>query len=125
MSPDDKKVNKNKKRQKRHMRMRNKIQGTPERPRLNVFRSSTNIYAQVIDDSQGFTIASASSKDKEITEKINGLNKTEAAKIVGQEVAKKAMEKGVETVIFDRGGYLYHGRVKSLADGARESGLKF
>ena len=120
-----KKVNKNKKRQKRHMRMRNKIQGTPARPRLNIFRSSTNIYAQVIDDSQGFTIASASSKDKEITEKINGLNKTEAAKIVGQEVAKKAMEKGVETVIFDRGGYLYHGRVKSLADGARESGLKF
>jgi len=120
-----KKVNKNKNRQKRHMRMRNKIQGTPERPRLNVFRSSTNIYAQVIDDSQGFTVASASSKDKEIIEKINGLNKTEAAKIVGQEVAKKAMDKGVETVIFDRGGYLYHGRVKSLADGARESGLKF
>lgn len=120
-----KKVNKNKNRQKRHMRMRNKIQGTPERPRLNIFRSSNNIYAQVIDDSQGFTITSASSKDKEITEKINGLNKTEAAKIVGQEVAKKAMEKGVETVIFDRGGYLYHGRVKSLADGARESGLKF
>ena len=120
-----KKVNKNKKRQKRHMRMRNKIQGTPERPRLNIFRSSKNIYAQVIDDSQGFTVASASSKDKEIIEKINGLNKTEAAKIVGQEVAKKAMDKGVETVIFDRGGYLYHGRVKSLADGARESGLKF
>lgn len=120
-----KKVNKNKNRQKRHMRMRNKIQGTPERPRLNVFRSSKNIYAQVIDDSQGFTVASASSNDKEIIEKINGLNKTEAAKIVGQEVAKKAMEKGVETVIFDRGGYLYHGRVKSLADGARESGLKF
>ncbi|SHJ66578.1 LSU ribosomal protein L18P [Dethiosulfatibacter aminovorans DSM 17477] len=120
-----KKVNKNKKRQKRHMRLRNKIQGTPERPRLNVFRSSKNIYAQVIDDSQGFTIASASSNDKEIIEKINGLNKTEAAKIVGQEVAKKAMDKGIETVIFDRGGYLYHGRVKSLADGARESGLKF
>ena len=120
-----KKVNKNKKRQKRHMRLRNKIQGTPERPRLNIFRSSMNIYAQVIDDTQGFTIASASSKDKEIAEKVNGLNKTEAAKIVGQEVAKKAMEKGVETVIFDRGGYLYHGRVKSLADGARESGLKF
>lgn len=120
-----KKVNKNQKRQKRHMRMRNKIQGTPERPRLNVFRSSKNIYAQVIDDSKGFTIASASSNDKEIIEKINGLNKTEAAKIVGQEVAKKAMDKGIETVIFDRGGYLYHGRVKSLADGARESGLKF
>jgi large subunit ribosomal protein L18 len=120
-----KKVNKNKKRQKRHMRLRNKIQGTPERPRLNIFRSSMNIYAQVIDDTQGFTIASASSKDKEIAEKVNGLNKTEAAKIVGQEVAKNAMEKGVETVIFDRGGYLYHGRVKSLADGARESGLKF
>jgi large subunit ribosomal protein L18 len=120
-----KKVNKNKKRQKRHMRLRNKIQGTPERPRLNIFRSSMNIYAQVIDDTKGFTIASASSKDKEIAEKINGLNKTEAAKIVGQEVAKKAMEKGIDTVIFDRGGYLYHGRVKSLANGARESGLKF
>jgi large subunit ribosomal protein L18 len=120
-----KKIDRNKSRQKRHMRMRNKIQGTPERPRLNVFRSASNIFAQLIDDINGVTIVSASSIDKGIKEKVNGLNKTETAKIVGQEIAKVAIDKGFETVVFDRGGYLYHGRVKSLADGARESGLKF
>ncbi|MBN2287544.1 MAG: 50S ribosomal protein L18 [Tissierellales bacterium] len=120
-----KKTPRNKTRQKRHLRTRNKIQGTPERPRLNVFRSTTNIYCQVIDDISGTTLASASSLDKDIKEKVNGLNKTEAAKIVGQELAKKSIEKGIDQVVFDRGGYLYHGRVKSLADGARESGLKF
>ncbi|MBV1758760.1 MAG: 50S ribosomal protein L18 [Dethiosulfatibacter sp.] len=120
-----KKINRNKNRQKRHYKMRNKIQGTPERPRLNVFRSSSNIFAQVIDDIKGVTIAAASTLDNDIKEKVSGLNKTEAAKIVGQEIAKKSKDKGIEAVVFDRGGYLYHGRVKSLADGARESGLKF
>lgn len=120
-----KKIDRNKNRQKRHYKMRNKIQGTPERPRLNVFRSSSNIFVQVIDDTKGVTIAAASTLDKDIKEKVNGLNKTEAAKIVGQEIAKKSIDKGIEAVVFDRGGYLYHGRVKSLADGARESGLKF
>lgn len=120
-----KKIDRNKNRQKRHYKMRNKIQGTPERPRLNVFRSASNIFAQLIDDINGVTIVSASSIDKGIKEKVNGLNKTETAKIVGQEIAKVAIDKGFETVVFDRGGYLYHGRVKSLADGARESGLKF
>jgi len=105
--------------------MRNKIQGTPERPRLNVFRSSSNIFVQVIDDTKGVTIAAASTLDNDIKGKVSGLNKTEAAKIVGQEIAKKSIDKGIEAVVFDRGGYLYHGRVKSLADGARESGLKF
>lgn len=120
-----KKTNRNKNRQKRHYKMRNKIQGTPERPRLNVFRSSSNIFVQVIDDTKGVTIAAASTLDNDIKEKVSGLNKTEAAKIVGQEIAKKSKDKGIEAVVFDRGGYLYHGRVKSLADGARESGLKF
>jgi large subunit ribosomal protein L18 len=120
-----KKINRNKNRQKRHYKMRNKIQGTPERPRLNVFRSSSNIFVQVIDDTKGVTIAAASTLDNDIKEKVSGLNKTEAAKIVGQEIAKKSIDKGIEAVVFDRGGYLYHGRVKSLADGARESGLKF
>ncbi|MDP3388017.1 MAG: 50S ribosomal protein L18 [Eubacteriales bacterium] len=120
-----KKIDRNKNRQKRHYKMRNKIQGTPERPRLNVFRSSSNIFVQVIDDTKGVTIAAASTLDNDIKEKVSGLNKTEAAKIVGQEIAKKSIDKGIEAVVFDRGGYLYHGRVKSLADGARESGLKF
>ncbi|HBH11897.1 MAG: LSU ribosomal protein L18p (L5e) [Clostridiales bacterium 38_11] len=120
-----KKINRNKNRQKRHYKMRNKIQGTPERPRLNVFRSSSNIFVQVIDDTKGVTIAAASTLDNDIKGKVSGLNKTEAAKIVGQEIAKKSIDKGIEAVVFDRGGYLYHGRVKSLADGARESGLKF
>jgi large subunit ribosomal protein L18 len=120
-----KKVNRNQKRVNRHNKIRNKIVGTPERPRLNVYRSSKNIYAQVIDDVTGTTITSASTKDKEIVAKVTELNKTEAAKLVGAEVAKKANEKGIKSVVFDRGGYLYHGRVKSLADAARENGLEF
>jgi len=120
-----KKVDRNKKRVDRHNKIRNKIVGTPERPRLNVYRSSTNIYAQIIDDVTGTTIASASTKDKEIVAKVTELTKVDAAKVVGAEVAKRAVEKGIKSVIFDRGGYLYHGRVKSLADGARENGLDF
>lgn len=112
----------NKARLKRHRRVRAKISGTAACPRLNVFRSSKHIYAQLIDDVNGVTLVSASSMEKDFEG--NGGNK-EAAKKVGQLVGKRAVEKGIETVVFDRGGYLYHGRVKELADGARESGLKF
>jgi large subunit ribosomal protein L18 len=120
-----KKVDQNKNRLKRHYRMRNKIEGTPERPRLNVYRSSKHIYAQVIDDATGVTLASASTQDKEIRDQLAELTKSDAAKLVGQLVGKRAKENGINTVVFDRGGYLYHGRVKLLADGARESGLEF
>ncbi|MBQ5795567.1 MAG: 50S ribosomal protein L18 [Kiritimatiellae bacterium] len=106
----------------RHKRVRGKISGTAEMPRLSVYRSTNHIYAQVIDDVKGVTLCSASSLDKEIKEK--GGNK-EGAKLVGQLIAKVALEKGIETVVFDRGGYLYHGRVKEVAEGAREAGLKF
>lgn len=116
------KIDKNASRKKRHMRIRNKISGTTERPRLNVFRSSKNIYAQIIDDSKGLTLVSASSLDKDFN--MSGGNK-EAAKKVGKMIAKKAIEKDVKEVVFDRGGYIFHGRVKELAQGAREGGLKF
>ncbi len=109
-------------RKKRHFRVRKKIAGTGACPRLNVFRSANHIYGQIIDDDAGVTLVAASSLDKDLTEK--GGNK-EAAKIVGQSIAKKALEKGITTVVFDRGGYLYHGRVKEFADGAREGGLQF
>ncbi len=115
-----KKPDSNKARLKRHMRIRKNISGTAERPRLNVFRSLKNIYAQIIDDEQGVTIAAASSMDIEGY----GGNK-EAAKEVGKLVAAKALEKGVKTVVFDRGGYIYHGRIAELAEGAREGGLEF
>ncbi|MCD6435757.1 MAG: 50S ribosomal protein L18 [Clostridiales bacterium] len=120
-----KKVNKNKNRQARQIRVRKKVLGTPERPRLNVYRSTTNIYAQVIDDVNGNTLVSASSLDKELQGQFNNGSNKEAAKLVGQLVGKKALEKGIETVVFDRAGYQYHGRVKELADAAREAGLKF
>ena len=110
---------------KRHFRVRKNISGTPERPRLNVFRSLSNIYAQVIDDTTGKTLVSASSLDKEIKESIaNGGNKA-AAREVGKLVAKKALDAGIKAVVFDRGGYVYHGRVQELAEGAREGGLEF
>ena len=114
--------NTNAQRLKRHKRVRGKISGTPECPRLNVFRSEANIYAQIIDDVNGVTLAAASTLDKEITG--NGSN-CEAAKQVGTLVAARAKAKGVETVVFDRGGYVYHGRVQALAEGAREGGLQF
>ena len=117
-----KRPNTNAQRLKRHKRMRAKISGTPEMPRLNVFRSEANIYAQVIDDVNGVTLASASSLDKAI-EGYGG--NIAAATAVGKLVAERAKAKGIETVVFDRGGYLYHGRVKALAEGAREGGLKF
>ena len=112
----------NAQRLKRHKRVRGKISGTPERPRLNVFRSETNIYAQIIDDVAGKTLVSASSLDKAI--KGSGSN-CEGAKKVGLLVAERAKAAGITTVVFDRGGYVYHGRVQALADGAREGGLKF
>ena len=116
------KPDKNKARLKRHKRVRSKISGTAECPRLNVFRSTNNIYAQLIDDVKGVTLAAASSLDKEIEG--NGGNK-EAARKVGALIAKKAADKGITDVVFDRGGYIFHGRVKELAEGAREGGLNF
>ena len=107
-------------RQKKHWRTRNKIKGTAERPRLAVFRSTQHIYAQIIDDTVGNTLVSASTLDV----KVDG-TKTDAAKAGGEAVAKKALEKGIDKVVFDRGGNLYHGRIKALADGAREAGLDF
>jgi large subunit ribosomal protein L18 len=110
---------------RRHRRVRATISGTPERPRLNVFRSLGQIYAQVIDDVAGHTLASASTIDRELRGQVEGKPKTEAAKLVGELVAKRAQAAGVKQVVFDRGGYKYHGRVKALADGAREAGLEF
>ena len=115
-------VNKNAMRLKRHIRVRGKISGTPECPRLNVFRSNANIYAQLIDDVNGVTLASASTLDKEFE---GATGNVEAAKKVGLVLAERAKAKGIEDVVFDRGGYLYHGRVAALAEGAREGGLNF
>ena len=117
-----KRPNTNAQRLKRHKRVRGKLAGAPEMPRLNVFRSEANIYAQVIDDVNGVTLASASSLDKAI-EGYGG--NVAAANAVGKLVAERALAKGIESVVFDRGGYLYHGRVQALAEGAREGGLKF
>jgi large subunit ribosomal protein L18 len=117
-------IKKKEPREKRHIRVRKKVRGTAERSRLNVFRSTKHIYAQVIDDASGKTIVSASSLDKELKGKVKGGN-VDSAKLVGQLVAKRAADKGIKTVVFDRGGYLYHGRIKALADSAREGGLKF
>ena len=115
-------INKKAMRCRRHVRVRGKISGTSERPRLNVFRSNANIYAQIIDDVNGVTLASASSLDKAIEGYGGNLA---AATAVGKLVAERAKAKGIENVVFDRGGYLYHGRVQALAEGAREGGLKF
>ena len=112
----------NKARLKRHLRVRGKITGTPERPRLNVFRSAKHIYAQLIDDVNGVTLAAAGSNEKDF--ELNGGN-CEGARKVGQLIAERAAAKGITEVVFDRGGYIYHGRVKELAEGAREGGLKF
>ncbi len=116
-------LSKSKRRDRIRFRIRKSVSGTQQRPRLAVFRSNKEIYAQLIDDVSGNTITAASSRDKDID--ASKVNKTEAAKLVGQAIAEKAMKAGVEQVTFDRGGYLYHGRVKSLAEGAREGGLKF
>lgn len=116
-------MNKLVKRQKIRYRIRKKVSGTSQKPRLSVFRSNTDIYVQLIDDVNGKTLAAASSRDKDIA--AQKVTKTEKSKLVGQVIARKATELGITTVVFDRGGNLYHGRVKSVADGAREGGLQF
>jgi len=119
------KIDKNSERIKRHKRIRNKISGTPERPRLSVYRSSKHIYAQIIDDVNGVTLVAASTMEKAIAEAVKEMTKSEQAKYVGGELGRRALEKGVNTVVFDRSGYLYMGRLEALADGAREAGLQF
>ncbi|WP_394239244.1 50S ribosomal protein L18 [Niallia oryzisoli] len=117
------KADKNAVRKKRHARVRSKLSGTAARPRLNVYRSNKHIYAQLIDDVNGVTLASASTLDKEVS--VESASNSDAAVKIGELVAKRAVEKGITSVVFDRGGYLYHGRVKALADAARENGLEF
>lgn len=119
------KKSRNAARLRRHVRVRQNVSGTSQRPRLNVFRSLSEIYAQVIDDESGNTIVSASTIDMNLRSDMEGKNKTEQARLVGEVLAKRAKEKGISEVVFDRGGYRYMGRVKALAEGARESGLRF
>ncbi len=119
------KENKNAQRKHRHLRVRKKVSGTKECPRLNVYRSTSHIYAQIIDDVAGITLVSASTMEKSIADSLKGKTKSEQAFIVGEDIAKKAKKKGIKTVVFDRAGYLYIGRVKSLAEGARSAGLEF
>lgn len=120
-----KKIDKNQERLNRHKRVRRKLSGTEARPRLCVYRSLSQIYAQIIDDENQKTLVSASTLEKEIKQLCEGKSKSEQAKIVGQEIAKRALKKKIKEVVFDRGGYIYIGRVQALADGAREAGLKF
>jgi large subunit ribosomal protein L18 len=120
-----KSISKNKIRQRKHARVRKKISGTKERPRLNVYRSLTNIYAQIIDDNDGKTIVAASSRDAELQDKVKNGGNVKAAEAVGELISKKAKTKKIKSVVFDRGGYIYHGRVKALADAARKGGLEF
>ncbi len=119
------KKDKNQDRVIRHERVRKKVSGTAERPRLSVYRSTNNIYAQIIDDVAGKTLCSASTMEKEIAVSVADMSKSEAAKFVGQAIAEKAKAAGITSIVFDRGGYLYTGRVEALADGAREAGLVF
>lgn len=118
-----KRIDRNSLRVKKHTRIRNKVNGTADRPRLSVYRSLNNIFAQIIDDVNGVTLVSASTIEK--NGKVEAGSNIEAAKVIGERIAKKALEKGIETVVFDRSGYIYTGRVKALADAAREAGLKF
>lgn len=120
------KGDKNKARVKRHLRVRKKIEGTTQRPRLNVFRSSKHIYAQIIDDTNGVTLVSASTLDKELKDQVGGNGgNIEAARKVGEMIANRAKQNGINQVVFDRSGYIYHGRVQAIADAAREAGLEF
>ena len=119
------KIDKNSVRKNRHGRTRRYINGTAEKPRLNVYRSLNHIYAQIIDDDASHTLAAASTLDAELRSQLEGKSKSEAAELVGELVGKRAIEKGVKQVVFDRGGYLYTGRVQKLAEGARKSGLDF
>ncbi len=118
-------INKKEQTQKRHTRVRTKITGTPDCPRLAVYRSLKHIYAQIIDDTKGVTLASSSTKAKDLASKLPHGGNIDAAKVVGEDLAKKALEKGIKDVVFDRGGFLFHGRVQALADAAREAGLNF
>lgn len=120
-----KKEDRNLKRIKRHLRIRKKVKGTPQKPRLAVFRSEKHIYAQIIDDTKGHTLVSASTLDKELRQRLSKTYNVEAAKEVGRLIAQRALSLGIKTVVFDRGGFKYHGRIKALADAAREAGLKF
>lgn len=119
------KIDKNSVRRRRHERVRKTLSGTSECPRMNVYRSLNHIYVQVIDDTKGVTIVSASTMEKAVKEQIANLSKTDAAKVVGKVAGEKALAAGIKAVVFDRGGYLYTGRVKAVADGAREAGLDF
>lgn len=119
------KTDKNQERLVRHKRVRRKLSGTSERPRLCIYRSLSQTYAQIIDDVKGVTLVSASTLDADVKKLIEGKSKSEQAKIVGETIAKKALKAGIKEVVFDRGGYIYIGRVQALADGAREAGLKF
>lgn len=119
-----KRIDRNENRIKRHKRIRRKISGTPETPRMTVYKSNTNIYAQIIDDVAGKTLVSCSTLEKGVKEGLESTSSVAAAKKVGEMIAKKALEKGIEEVVFDRAGYIYHGKVKELADGARSQGLK-
>ena len=119
------KVDKNANRVRRHVRLRRDLSGTTARPRLAVYRSTKSIYAQIIDDTKGVTLVASNTLQSDLAKKCAKLTKVEAAKVVGEDIAKKAIAKGITEVVFDRGGYLYTGRVQSLADGAREAGLKF
>ena len=120
-----KKIDKNMERQRRHLRVRKKVFGTAETPRLSVYRSLNHIYVQLIDDVKGVTLCSASTMEKDVKAEIKDMTKTEAAKVVGKKAAEKALAEGIKAVVFDRGGYLYTGRVQAVADGAREAGLNF
>ena len=119
------KISRGKARKKRHYRLRHHLSGVPDRPRLTVFRSNNHIYAQIIDDTAGHTLAAASTMEKGIAAKCSKTSNIEAARVVGEAVAKKAIGKGISSVVFDRSGYIYHGKVKALAEAAREAGLLF
>jgi large subunit ribosomal protein L18 len=119
------KRSRNERRLRRHRRVRRNLEGTAERPRLNVYRSLNQIYVQIIDDLEGNTLVSASTLEEALDSELKGKNKTEQARIVGEMIAKRATEKGLKQVVFDRGGYKYHGRVRALAEAAREAGLEF
>ena len=118
-------LDKNKERSRRHSRVRDKISGTVERPRLSIYRSLAHMYAQIIDDQKGATLVSANTMEKSLQASLKGKTKLEQAYIVGQEVAKRAKAQGIENVVFDRSGYIYTGRIKKVADGARDAGLQF
>ncbi len=112
-------------REKKHMKIRNRFSGTPERPRLAVFRSNSHMYAQIIDDTVGNTLCAASTLDKDVKSELEHTNTVEAAAYLGKVIAQKALEKGIKTVVFDRGGFIYQGKIQALADAAREAGLEF